>query len=155
MVPEAARDVLVACAQLAVTRGITELPASIEDQTAAAMLELTAAWSLSEAPSRIPATSASRSARPPASSRSSLTAAASSSPVSSRHPGVMPGGAGELRNEDAITIRARAAVSHGSSIADLCGKLLVNCDGGALTLAFSLTGAPAAAPGLPALAAPG
>jgi hypothetical protein len=37
VVPEAARDVLVACAQLAVTRGITELPAGIEDETAASM----------------------------------------------------------------------------------------------------------------------
>ena len=39
----------------------------------------------SDAPSRIPATSASRSARPPASLRSSATAAASSSLLSSRH----------------------------------------------------------------------
>jgi hypothetical protein len=50
VVPEAARDVLVACAQLAVSRGITALPAGIEDETAAAMLELTAAQPASGSP---------------------------------------------------------------------------------------------------------
>ena len=50
VVPEAARDVLVACAQLAVTCGITELPAGIEDQTAAGMLELTATQPASGSP---------------------------------------------------------------------------------------------------------
>ena len=50
VVPEAARDVLVACAQLAVTRGITALPAGIEDETAASMLELTAAQPASGSP---------------------------------------------------------------------------------------------------------
>jgi hypothetical protein len=44
VVPEAARDVMVACAQLAVSRGITELPADVDDMTAASMLELTAEW---------------------------------------------------------------------------------------------------------------
>jgi hypothetical protein len=42
--PEAARDVLVACALQAVARGIIDLPASIDDITAGAMLELTAGW---------------------------------------------------------------------------------------------------------------
>jgi len=50
VVPEAARDVLVACAQLAVTRGITALPAAIEDETAASMLALTAAQPASGSP---------------------------------------------------------------------------------------------------------
>lgn len=50
VVPEAARDVLVACGQLAVTRGITALPAGIEDETAAAMLELAAAQPASGSP---------------------------------------------------------------------------------------------------------
>jgi hypothetical protein len=47
VVPEAARDVLVACAQLAVTRGITASPG---DVTAGAMLELTAEWAASGEP---------------------------------------------------------------------------------------------------------
>jgi hypothetical protein len=45
VVPEAARDVLVACAELAVTRGVTALPAGIADETAAGILELAAASS--------------------------------------------------------------------------------------------------------------
>jgi hypothetical protein len=51
VVPEAARDVLVACAQLAVGRGITALPASTGDITAGAMLELTAGWVAAGSPS--------------------------------------------------------------------------------------------------------
>jgi hypothetical protein len=46
----ALRDVLVACAQLAVSRGITTLPAAIEDETAASMLELTAEQAASGSP---------------------------------------------------------------------------------------------------------
>ena len=42
--------------------------------------------------------------------------------------GVMPGGAGELRDEDAVTIRT--AVSHVSSVADLYGNLAPNCEDG-------------------------
>jgi hypothetical protein len=45
-----ARDVLVACAQVAVSRGITALPADIEDETAVSMLELTAAQPASGSP---------------------------------------------------------------------------------------------------------
>jgi hypothetical protein len=37
-------------------------------------------------------------------------------------PGVTPGGAGELRDQDAVTIRTRAPVSHGLSIAAMYGK---------------------------------
>ena len=44
VVPEAARDVLITCAQIAVSRGITGLPADIDSITAATMLELTAEW---------------------------------------------------------------------------------------------------------------
>ena len=44
VVPEAARDVLVTCAQIAVGRGVTELPAGLSSVTAAAVLELTAEW---------------------------------------------------------------------------------------------------------------
>lgn len=44
LVPEAARDVMIACAQLAVTLGVTELPAALDSITAADMLELTAEW---------------------------------------------------------------------------------------------------------------
>ena len=44
VVPEAARDVLVTCAQLAVSQGITRLPDSAGSITAATMLELTAEW---------------------------------------------------------------------------------------------------------------
>ncbi len=44
VVPEAARDALVTCAQIAVSRGITELPSTVSNITAAAMLELTAGW---------------------------------------------------------------------------------------------------------------
>jgi hypothetical protein len=44
VVPEAARDVLVTCAQIAVSRGVTELPATAGNVTAAAVLELTAEW---------------------------------------------------------------------------------------------------------------
>ena len=50
VMPEAARDVLVTCAELAVTRGITALPASTDDITAGAMLELTAEWAASGGP---------------------------------------------------------------------------------------------------------
>lgn len=44
VVPEAARDVLMTCAQLAVSRGVTELPPTVSNITAATMLELTAGW---------------------------------------------------------------------------------------------------------------
>jgi hypothetical protein len=44
VVPEAARDVLTTCAQIAVNRGVTELPASAGSITAATVLELTAEW---------------------------------------------------------------------------------------------------------------
>ncbi len=44
VVPEAARDVLTTCAQIAVSRGVTELPASAGSITAATVLELTAEW---------------------------------------------------------------------------------------------------------------
>ena len=44
VVPEAARDVLITCAQIAVSRGVTELPASAGNITAATVLELTAEW---------------------------------------------------------------------------------------------------------------
>ena len=44
VVPEAARDVLTTCAQIAVSRGVTELPASVGNITAATVLELTAEW---------------------------------------------------------------------------------------------------------------
>jgi hypothetical protein len=44
VVPEAARDVLTASAQIAVSRGVTELPATVSNITAATMLELTAGW---------------------------------------------------------------------------------------------------------------
>jgi hypothetical protein len=44
VVPEAARDMLTACAQVAVSRGVTELPASVGSITAATVLELTAEW---------------------------------------------------------------------------------------------------------------
>ncbi len=42
--PEAARDVLITCAQIAVNHGITRLPVGIDNITAATMLELTAGW---------------------------------------------------------------------------------------------------------------
>ena len=57
------------------------------------------------APSRIPATSASRSARPPASLRSSATAAASSSPVSGRHLARWRAPC-QLRYQDPVSLRA-------------------------------------------------
>jgi hypothetical protein len=44
VVPEAARDVLMTCAQIAVSRGVTELPSAVSNVTAATMLELTAGW---------------------------------------------------------------------------------------------------------------
>ncbi len=44
VVPEAARDVLITCAQIAVGRGVTDLPPSVDNITAATMLELTAGW---------------------------------------------------------------------------------------------------------------
>jgi len=44
VVPEAARDVLMTCAQIAVSRGVTELPPAVSSIPAAAMLELTAGW---------------------------------------------------------------------------------------------------------------
>jgi hypothetical protein len=44
VVPEAARDVLTTCAQIAVSRGVTELPPAVSNITAATMLELTAGW---------------------------------------------------------------------------------------------------------------
>jgi hypothetical protein len=44
VVPEAARDVLITCAQIAVGRGVTELPPAVSNITAATMLELTAGW---------------------------------------------------------------------------------------------------------------
>ena len=44
VVPEAARDVLVTCAQIAVNDGITRLPATVDSITARTMLELTAEW---------------------------------------------------------------------------------------------------------------
>jgi hypothetical protein len=44
VVPEAARDVLVTCAQIAVNDGITRLPDTIGNITARTMLELTAGW---------------------------------------------------------------------------------------------------------------
>ena len=44
VVPEAARDVLTTCAQIAVSRGVTELPTSAGSITAATVLELTAEW---------------------------------------------------------------------------------------------------------------
>jgi hypothetical protein len=44
VVPEAARDVLTTCAQIAVSRGVTELPPTVGNITAATMLELTAGW---------------------------------------------------------------------------------------------------------------
>ncbi len=50
--------------------------------------------------------------------------------------GVMPGGAGELGDEDAITARAPIAISHVPSVADLYGKYAPDCQD-------------AAAPGVP------
>ena len=44
VVPEVARDVLTTCAQIAVSRGVTGLPASAGSITAATVLELTAGW---------------------------------------------------------------------------------------------------------------
>ena len=44
VVPEAARDVLITCAQTAVNSGITKLPATVDSITARTMLELTAEW---------------------------------------------------------------------------------------------------------------
>jgi hypothetical protein len=44
VVPEAARDVLLACAQIAVGRGVTDLPSTVDNITAATMLKLTAGW---------------------------------------------------------------------------------------------------------------
>jgi len=67
----------------------------------------------SDVPSKIPATSASRSARPSASSRSYLAHRRGFLVPGQLAPlGVMPGGAGELRDEDPVTIRARAVVGH-------------------------------------------
>ena len=62
-----ARDVLVACAQVAVSRGITALPADIEDETAVSMLELTAAQPASGSPG-----TAGGSAPPPRPDRTGL-----------------------------------------------------------------------------------
>ena len=42
-------------------------------------------------------------------------------------PGMMPGGAGELRDEDPVTTRARTVVSHVPSVADLYGKYAPDC----------------------------
>jgi hypothetical protein len=50
VVPEAARDVLTTCAQIAVSRGVTELPASAGSITAATVLELTAEWAAAGSP---------------------------------------------------------------------------------------------------------
>ncbi len=50
VVPEAARDVLTTCAQIAVSRGVTELPATVDNVTAAAVLELTAEWAAAGSP---------------------------------------------------------------------------------------------------------
>lgn len=50
VVPEAARDVLITCAQIAVNRGITGLSADIDNITAATMLELTAEWAAAGSP---------------------------------------------------------------------------------------------------------
>lgn len=44
VVPEAARDVLITCAQIAVGHGVTGLPPGVDNITAATMLELTAGW---------------------------------------------------------------------------------------------------------------
>jgi hypothetical protein len=44
VVPEAARDVLMTCAQIAVSRGVTDLVPAVSNITAATMLELTAGW---------------------------------------------------------------------------------------------------------------
>ena len=44
VVPEAARDVLTTCAQIAVSRGVRELPPAVSNITAATMLDLTAGW---------------------------------------------------------------------------------------------------------------
>jgi len=50
VVPEAARDVLMTCAQIAVSRGVTELPPDLGNITAATMLELTAGWAAAGSP---------------------------------------------------------------------------------------------------------
>jgi hypothetical protein len=50
VVPEAARDALTACAQIAVSRGVTELPPAVSNITAATMLELTAGWAAAGSP---------------------------------------------------------------------------------------------------------
>jgi hypothetical protein len=50
VVPEAARDVLMTCAQIAVSRGVTELPLAVSSITAATMLELTAGWAAAGSP---------------------------------------------------------------------------------------------------------
>ena len=50
VVPEAARDVLMTCAQLAVSRGVTELSPAVSNITAATMLELTAGWAAAGSP---------------------------------------------------------------------------------------------------------
>jgi hypothetical protein len=44
VIPEAARDVLTTCAQIAVSCGITELSSTVSNITATTMLELTAGW---------------------------------------------------------------------------------------------------------------
>jgi hypothetical protein len=50
VVPEAARDVLTTCAQIAVGRGVTELPGAAGNITAATVLELTAEWAAAGSP---------------------------------------------------------------------------------------------------------
>ena len=76
-----------------------------------------------DAPSKMPATWASRSARPAARSRSSLTAAACSSAVEVAPLGAVPGGSGELGDQEPVSSRDETILVHLSRIERASGDL--------------------------------
>ncbi len=81
----------------------------------------------SDVPSRIPATSASRSPRPVRELAQLGHRRGFLLPGQLAPPGVMPGGASELGDEDAVTISALTAVNHVPSVAGLYGKYAPDC----------------------------